>query len=173
MMEIREMKVPQLLALHARIADELRERKITRSSNNPTGDLAEYIFCKAFGWTQHENSFAHIDAVGGDGTRYQIKGRRMTRQNKSRQLGAIRALEGAHFEFLAGVLFSEDYSVAKAAIIPRAVVVELATFVELTNSHKFILRDAVCGGPRRQGCDNRITGGQSVEFSGETEGKIR
>jgi len=76
------------LSLHSRVAEELRARGVTRSSNNPTGDLAEYLFCKAFGWTQAQKSHANIDAVGKDGTRYQIKGRRVTRFNNSRQLSA-------------------------------------------------------------------------------------
>jgi hypothetical protein len=54
------------LALHARVADELRARGVTRSSNNPTNDLAEYIFCKAFGWTQAGNSSPNVDAIGLD-----------------------------------------------------------------------------------------------------------
>jgi hypothetical protein len=133
----------QLLALHARVSDELRARGITRSSNNPTGDLAEYMFCKAFGWPQANNSKANIDALGSDGTRYQIKGRRLTRFNKSRQLSGIRDLDGAHFDMLAGVLFAEDYSVRRAAIIPHAAVVANAAYVKHTNSHKFYLRDDV------------------------------
>jgi hypothetical protein len=133
----------QLLALHARVSDELRARGITRSSNNPTGDLAEYIFCKAFGWKQTGNSNPNVDAIDVDETRYQIKGRRITRFNKSRQLSAIRDFAGGHFDFLAGVLFAEDYSVLRAAIIPRTVVEQRATFVEHTNSHKFMLRDDV------------------------------
>lgn len=133
----------QLLALHARVADELRSRGITRTSNNPTGDLAEYIFCKAFAWTQAGNSSPNVDAVGSDGTRYQIKGRRVTRHNKSRQLSAIRDLAGAHFDCLAGVLFNEDYSVMRAAIIPRSIAVERASFVARTNSHRFVLRDDI------------------------------
>lgn len=72
-----------------------------------------------------------------------IKGRRVTRFNKSRQLSAIRDFDGAHFDFLAGFLFSEDYCVVRAAIIPRSVVVEHVVFVERTNSHKFILRDEI------------------------------
>jgi len=80
---------PQLLVLHSEVADELRKRGITRSSNNPTGDLAEYLFCKAFGWKQASNSQANVDAIGPDETRYRIKGRRVTRFNKSRQLSAI------------------------------------------------------------------------------------
>ena len=51
--------------------------------------LAEYLFCKAFGWKQADNSQANVDAIGSDGTRYQIKSRRLTRFNKSRQLSAI------------------------------------------------------------------------------------
>src|SRR5579871_971370 len=100
-MDLASLRSLELLALHARVADELRARGITRSSNNPTGDLAEYIFCKAFGWTQSGNSNPNIDAIGPDGNRYQIKGRRVTRYNKSRQLSAIRDLAGAHFDYLA------------------------------------------------------------------------
>jgi hypothetical protein len=142
-MDITRMTPFELLALHARLSDELRSRSITRSSNNPTGDLAECLFCRAFKWTQAGNSKANIDAVDAEGTRYQIKGRRVTRFNKSRQLSAIRDFDGAHFDYLAGVLFKEDFSIMRAALIPRSVVVERAVFVQRTNSHKFFLRDDV------------------------------
>jgi hypothetical protein len=121
----------------------LRARGITRSSNNPTGDLAEYLFCKAFAWSQAGNSNANVDAVAADGARYQIKGRRMTRHNNSRQLSGIRDFRGRHFDFLAGIVFRETYEVLRAAIIPYAVVEARSTFVSHTNSHKFILRDDV------------------------------
>jgi hypothetical protein len=134
-----------ILALHARISDELRSRGITRSSNNPTGDLAEYLFCRAFKWEQSGNSKANIDAIDQNGIRYQIKGRRITRFSKSRQLSALRDLGGAHFDYLAAVLFAEDYSVLRAAIIPHGVAMSRAVFVNRTNSHKFILRDDVWG----------------------------
>jgi hypothetical protein len=146
-LKVSDLTVPELLALHAHIADELIARRITRSYNNPTGDLAEYLFCNAFGWNQVGKSNAHIDAVAADGTRYQIKGRRVTLQNKSRQLGVIRDLNGEHFDFLAGVLFKEDYTISRAAIIPCSVVLERAAFVERTNSHRFLLRDDVWNAP--------------------------
>jgi hypothetical protein len=143
MNDLSQLSPLALLALHARVSEELRTRGITRSSNNPTGDLAEYLFCKAFSWNQAGNSNANIDAVGPDGNRYQIKGRRITKFNKSRQLSAIRDFEGGHFDFLAAILFAEDYTVLRGAIIPRAVVEARAVFVKHTNSHKFILRDDV------------------------------
>jgi hypothetical protein len=125
-MDIAHLTARELLALHAKVADELIARGITRSYNNPTGDLADYLFCKAFGWKQADKSFANVDAMAKDGKRYQIKGRRITPQNKSRQLGTLRDLAGAHFDFLAGVLFSEDYAITRAAIIPCSVALERA-----------------------------------------------
>ena len=143
MPEINQLSPIELLTLHAHVAEELRNRGITRSSNNPTGDPAECLFCKAFGWRQAGNSNASVDAIAEDGTRYQIKGRRMTRHNKSRQMSAIRDFAGRHFDFLAGVLFTEEYAILRAALIPYAVVEQRAKFVGHTNSHKFILHDDV------------------------------
>ena len=142
-MDLTGLTPPELLVLHSQVADELRTRGITRSSNNPTGDLAEYLFCRAFGWTQAGNSQANVDAVAPDGTRYQIKGRRITRFNNSRQMSAIREMAESRFDFLAGVIFKEDYTVLRAALIPHAMALERATYVKHTNSHRFLLRDDI------------------------------
>jgi hypothetical protein len=152
---------PQLLVLHSELADELRTRGVTRSSNNPTGDLAEYLFCRAFGWRQAENSQANVDAIGPDGTRYQIKGRRITRFNNSRQLSAIRDMAGSHFDYLAGVLFNEDYTVLRAALIPHAVALAKATYVAHTNSHRFLLRDDIWNAPDVRDVTTQLL---SIEF---------
>lgn len=128
MEELPKLSSKALLALHPKIADELRARGITRTANNPTGDLAEHLFCSAFGWTRAGSSLPNVDAIGSDGLRFQIKGRRMTK-NRSRQLGAIRSLEGEHVDFLAGVLFDEKYDLLRAALIPHATVNLRATYV--------------------------------------------
>ena len=155
-LDLGKLTAPELLALHARLADTLRERGITRTSNNPTGDLAEHLFCKAFEWQQENNSKAHFDAVAANGDKYQIKGRRITRHNKSRQLGAIRNFEDQGFSFLAGVLFNEDYTVLRAAIIPFAVVKEQAKFIAHTNSHKFMLNEDVWKAERVEDVTDRL-----------------
>jgi hypothetical protein len=138
---IRTKSVAGLLALHAAIGEELRERGVLRSANSPTGDLAEYLFCLAFGWSQENNSARAFDATDADGTRYQIKGRRLHRRNKSRQLSAIRDLEG--FETLATVLFDDDFRITRVALIPAPEVRAHSTYVKHTNSHRFLLRDAI------------------------------
>ncbi|WP_274875112.1 hypothetical protein [Sinorhizobium meliloti] len=47
--ELRRQDDAELLKLHAAIMEELRNKNVLRSANNPTGDLAEYLFCAAFG----------------------------------------------------------------------------------------------------------------------------
>jgi hypothetical protein len=147
MSNVENLTPRELLALHGWVMDELRTRGILRSANNPTGDLAEYLFCKAFGWKQATNAFAHLDAIGEDGTRYQIKSRRLIRLKGSRELSAIRDLNGRHFDVLAGVLFSKDYGILRAALIPYAIVASRSTFARRINGHKFFLREDVWDAP--------------------------
>lgn len=139
--DLRTKSIAELLALHAAILEELRDRGVLRSANNPTGDLAEHLFCQAFGWTQERNSVKAFDATGRDGTRYQVKGRRLHRRNRSRQLSAIRDLDG--FDILAVVLFDDAYSIQRAALIPAAVVRAHSTYIAHTNSNRFLMRDGI------------------------------
>ena len=141
--DLNQLSVAELLSLHAQIGEDLRARGIARSANNPTGDLAEYLFCKAFGWAQAPNSEHGFDATGADGIRYQIKGRRIHRRNKSRQLSAIPNLPSHPFDVLAGVLFDDEFRIMRAALVPFEVVKHRATFVAHTNSSKLMLRDEV------------------------------
>jgi hypothetical protein len=87
------------------------------------------------------------DAVGHDGVRYQVKGRRVHRRNKSRQLSAIRDIGGGHFDILAGVLYDDDFNVMKAALVPIAVEIERSPVVAHTNSNRFLLRDDIWSAP--------------------------
>ena len=161
MRDLKQLSPSDLLKLHALVSEELRERGVVRSSNNPTGDLAEYLFCRAFGWKQASNSYPNADATGADGiTLYQIKGRRWTPHNKSRQLGALRGLPEGGFHFLAAVLFAPDYTVDRAAIIPHGIVCQNSVFVKHTNSWKFLLRDAAWTWPGVQDVTAQLRGVQ-------------
>ena len=141
MIDLKAMSRNHLLALHAAIMNELRDRGVVRSANNPTDDLAEFLFCRAFFWQQTPNSAKGFDATDDSGKRYQIKGRRLHCRNKSRQLSAIRDLDG--FDMLAAVLFDDEYRVFRAALIPCGIVRERSNFVPHTNSYAFILTDDV------------------------------
>ncbi|WP_189495797.1 hypothetical protein [Algimonas arctica] len=127
--------------------EELRERAVIRSANNPTGDLAEFLFCKAFNWVQAPNSMKSYDATDTKGYRYQIKGRRVHRRNASRQLSAIRDFDGEGFDWLTVVLFDDDYNILRAALVPRNVVAVRGVHVKHTNSLKFMMTDSVWANP--------------------------
>jgi hypothetical protein len=140
-LSVDALSAKELLLLHTQIGERLREKGVLRSANNPTGDLAEHLFCIAFGWQLANNSVKGYDALSSDGKRFQIKGRRVHRRNPSRQLSAIRDIVGNHFDFLAAVLFDDDYGVTKAILLPKAAVAANSTFTAHTNSHKFMLKD--------------------------------
>jgi hypothetical protein len=140
---VRPLKVTELLQLHGAILEELRERKIVRSSNGPAGDYAELLFSQAFSWVLESNSASGHDAMDGAGQRYQIKSRRITPHNRSRQLSFIRRLPDKTFDFLAGVLFNADYSIYRAVIVPHSIIEPRCRFSKHANGWLFKLEDGV------------------------------
>lgn len=141
MAKLKDLPSTELMKLHADIAEELRGRGILRSANNPTADLAEVLFCRAFGWIQAAPSYPSADATCAEGKLYQIKGRRVTSSRGSRQLGALRKLSDGGFDYLAAVLFAPDYRVTRAAIIPHELVLKNSVYVKHTNAWRFMLHD--------------------------------
>lgn len=143
MKNLETLRTSELLKLTVQIKTELRNRHVLRSENSPTGDWAEYLFCEAFGWEQMPNSVKGYDATDSDGRRYQIKSRRLHRRNASRQLSALRNLQQKPFDILAGLLFNEDYSVFRAALIPYELIPARIRVSRHTNSALFKLHDAI------------------------------
>jgi hypothetical protein len=138
--ELSRLSTPDLLKIHAQVLAELRNRQVVRSENAPTGDYAEWLCVQRLGLVLQKNSALGFDAIDSIGTKFQIKGRRVTPANKSVQLGAIRDLDRSDFDFLVGILFDQNYSVTLALKIPHAVVCERARFVSRTNSNTLHLR---------------------------------
>jgi hypothetical protein len=141
--ELDTLSVSELLRLHAGILEQLRLRDIVRSANNPSGDFAETLFSRAFGWKLESNSSSGYDAIDASNTRYQIKCRRMTAKNTSRQMSALRNLKNSPFDILAVVLFDEHFGIIRGALIPIAIVIENSKFTEHVNAHRFMLRDSI------------------------------
>jgi hypothetical protein len=148
--ELRSLRAAEKLKLFAALSAELVRCGLTRTQNNPVGDVAETLFCPALGLNKNDNkSSSHVDAIGcNDDLRYQIKGRRLVGSNGSRQLSAMRDLDGGHFDFLGAVLFNEDFTIHRAAVIPVDVVRNLSTPDKHTRSSRFMLTDAVWDDPQ-------------------------
>ena len=133
----------ELFALFGAALKELQARGVTRSTNNPIADYAELLFETALRLKRAPRSTKGYDALDRAGRKYEIKCRRVTAHNSSRQLSALRGLDQKHFDFLGGVLFMEDFSVFRACLVPHEQVLSNSTFVHQTNSWKFFLLDTV------------------------------
>ena len=110
----------ELLALYARIVDELLGRGVVRSTNNPVADYGEYLAARAFNLTLVANANIGFDAISEDDVRYQVKARRLTVRNGSRQLGFIRGLDLPEdpFDLLVGILFESDFRIRRERSSP-------------------------------------------------------
>lgn len=142
-MDFENKNTLDLLKYYEDILEVLRERKVIRNSNPPAGGYAEYIVSNALNLTLENNSNAGYDATDKVGNRYEIKARRTTTHNDSRQLSAIRNLKNRHFDYLVGVIFSSSFDVFKACIVPHDVVAEKSRFSPHTNSNILILADSI------------------------------
>ncbi len=146
-MELNSLSDRQLLDLHCTVLEALRFRGVVRSSNNPVADYTETIVARALAAQLATNSQSGYDAVGQDGIRYQIKGRRLTTPSGSTQLSAIRNLSAMPFDHLAAVVFDGRLAVLYAALIPIDVVARLARYRAHTNSHTLHFRRTVLKEP--------------------------
>ena len=142
---LRSSDPQKLLALYAQILDELLDQRIVRSTNNPVADYAEYLTARAFGLTLVANANIGFDAIGEDDVRYQVKSRRLTPRNQSRQLGFVRGLglDIDPFDQLVGILFEPDFRIRRAALIPVSIVRERVNRVEYVNAWRFMLSESV------------------------------
>jgi len=133
--ELTGLTTTDLLRLYRVLLDELRHRGITRSYNNPVADLAERIVALALGATLAGRSNAGHDLVGADGTRFEVKARRLTAANPSRQMGVIRNIDRRLFDKLVCVLFDEDFNVIRGCVVPHEAIKDLARFGNSINGY--------------------------------------
>ncbi|MFH0748713.1 MAG: hypothetical protein V1915_02180 [Candidatus Bathyarchaeota archaeon] len=124
--------------------EELRQRRLIRSSNNPVSDYAEKIVCDRMELVMQRGSNRGYDAIDKNGeTKYQIKTRRMTRYNKSKQLGVIRNLDQNLFDYLIAILFDEYFNLLEIWKIPRETIQRYAKYSDHQNGHILFLRGAI------------------------------
>lgn len=112
----------ELLRLQADATAELKRRNIVRTNNNPLGDYTEWLVANIMGLTLSSSSKAGYDAVSNMGVRFQIKGRRITTKNSSRQLSAIRNYAGKEFDWLIAVIFDRYFNVLNAYLMPHEII---------------------------------------------------
>jgi hypothetical protein len=142
--QLKKLSSLEILRLHAALLDELADRGVVRSKNNPIADYAEYIVSKALSLILEGKSNKGFDAVDKkSGRRYEIKCRRKSPTNKAILTSPIRDLEGKHFDELIIVLFAEDYTVKKAIQLPRRLVKTVGKYRKHVNGWVIPLRESL------------------------------
>lgn len=149
-MKIENLSSLELLQLHSSIIEELKKRGVVRTKNNPVGDYTEWLVARSLNLELANNSAAGFDAIDTNGTKIQIKGRRITPDNKSRQLSAIRNLELKDFDQLAAIIFDENYRILDAVLMPHEVIADYASYRSHTNAYILHLRGKILSDPRVQ-----------------------
>lgn len=79
------VKVTEILRNYCQLIDSLNEKKIVRTRNNPVGDIAEYLACKAYDGTLSKNSEKSIDFLfveAGSEKSVQVKARLASQSKK-------------------------------------------------------------------------------------------
>jgi hypothetical protein len=143
-----ELGIKDLLRLQSSVIDELKDRRVVRTKNNPLGDYTEWLVAKALNLELQANSKAGYDGMDKNNVRVQIKGRRITPDNRSRQLSAIRKYDEKDFDELAAVIYDENFDVIDAVLIPHEVVGEYASFRKHVNAHILILKGPILSDQR-------------------------
>ena len=116
---MNEKEIKEKLKAYAEILDSLYKSGIVRTYNSPVGDYAEWLVSNKLGLELQKNSAAGFDALDKNtGLRYQIKSRWTHPKNKRKILNVIRDYEKCPFDYLVAVIFSFDFEIEEAYLIP-------------------------------------------------------
>jgi hypothetical protein len=151
---LSQASISELFALYGGILRELRERRIVRTANAPTGDYAEYLVAAALGGELVPNSEKGRDVLA-QGRRIQVKSRVIALPGNvgQRQLSSFRSFD---FDDLVIVLFASDYSVWKAVLLPADVARERSTYRANVNAHVLFATDLLLAGPSAEDLTKRL-----------------
>ena len=147
-MDTLKLTNDELAALSESVTRELRRRGLTSTRPTPVGDLAEEFVVEHLSLERASKSTAGYDAVAADGTRYQIKARRLGTQG-DRQLGVIRNIDRRDFDYLIVVLFPPDLDIPVGMWqLPFDFVHEKARPNQHQNGHVLFATNKVLADPR-------------------------
>ena len=146
--DLKSATTSELLGYFADVLDELKQRKVIRTRNNPVADYAEWLVVQSLTLSLEANNRAGYDAINEKEERFQIKSRRLDPSNMSRQLGVIRNLEVKEFDYLVGILFEKDFTVKEAYIIAHEIIKKYARFSKHLNGYLLNLKGKILEDPK-------------------------
>ena len=124
--DMKALTERELLSLYADVFREMKDRGMIRSANAIPGDLGERFVAHRLGLELVSNSVKGYDAKDDSGSKYQIKTRRITLENPSRQLGGFRDLDQRLFDYCVVVILQEDFTPVELWRIPHQIIAKYA-----------------------------------------------
>ncbi|MBN2269939.1 MAG: hypothetical protein JXN61_04950 [Sedimentisphaerales bacterium] len=143
---LKTLTIQQLLQLHGESTQELRRRGVVRSANNPLADYAEFLVCCTLRLSPAGPSTKGFDATDASGNRYEIKARRRAKGTEPTRFSALRDFEGGHFRYVVLVLFADDYTIERAAVLTVSAVRKRAFYQKHVNGWIIPLNDRTWAG---------------------------
>lgn len=160
-MNLTGLSITELMLLNQKTLDELEEREIIRTRNNPVSDYTEWLVASRMNMELASPSTKGYDALDSNGRRVQIKSRKNNLKNRSTTLGIIRNYELNQFDDLIAIIYHPDFSIRLALCIPHELVKQYGFFnahqngytlninAALTSDPKVVdIYDLICGQPR-------------------------
>jgi hypothetical protein len=146
--DLADRSVAELLSGYAATLADLRRRGVVRSNNAPAGDYAEWLVKQAVGGQLVENfSVKSYDIDAPKHGRIQVKARVVSNPPTASQLQTS-PFRSWDFDLAAFVLLdSTDYTVRKAALVPRHVVEGVARRREHINGSVVFMTPALLNDP--------------------------
>ena len=143
--------IRELMQGYSDVLNKLTDREVVKTRNNPVGDYTEWLVQKAYGGELKGKSTKGYDLVrlekGADDrskcVKYQIKGRWLKDDNSNKQLSIIRDLDDNQFDYLIGVLFTNDFDVKGAWKIPHDLIRKHSYYSERQRGHIVHLRKPI------------------------------
>ena len=148
MSELWEIPILELLKAHGSIESELKRRGFVGKRGDVVGPYAEALARGALGLVDLGHNYKGADAEDplNPQVRYQIKGRR-----EDSLLGAIKRIHEREFDYLVGVVFHDDFTVLRAAMVSYDVLVGLKELRKTVNGHQLSLTNTTL---RRDGVED-------------------
>jgi hypothetical protein len=145
---MNELDTKGKLKTYAEILNSLYSEGIIRTYNSPVGDYAEWIVSEKLGLELEKNSKAGFDALGKDGSRYQVKSRWKHPKKNNRQLNVIRDYDTNPFDYVVAVIFGVDFDVEEAYQIPYEIIGEYFPYNKHQNGIVITLTKRFLSDPR-------------------------
>lgn len=132
-------KAYELFKIYNKVIFELKELGVIRSKNNPVGDYGEFLAEKIFGLTRAAKDSKGYDLIDNEGKKYQVKTRRPTPDNPSRQLGGFRDLDENLFDSCLAIILSPEFEPKEIWEIPHGIICRYAR--DTTRGFKRVIVD--------------------------------